>query len=144
MLDIGLSQILRLQIPRIAHGRVHVTDMHLIRTCYDTFGDGVIARNDDVVAGHVKLLDGERHQPEIVAEMTTCQRQALDEGGIDSLAGEEVTRRLGDEIHQGEQVGFGEAGDKLLQHPLRAGIGLQPFVNQRDPHTAHSCPPQQR
>ena len=47
---------------------MHIADMELVGPGDDAFGDRMMAREDQILARKVQLLDGERHQGEIVAE----------------------------------------------------------------------------
>ena len=50
VLQAALAQVLRLQVPGVAHWRMHVADMELVRPGNDALGDRMIAGDDDVVA----------------------------------------------------------------------------------------------
>ncbi len=98
----GLAQIFVLHVPGVADGRVAVADMGLIRAGEDAFGDGVAAGDDEVVAGHVELLDGDGHEREVSAVFCAGAGEALDEGGFRALAKKFGAVLVGEEIADGE------------------------------------------
>src|SRR5690606_7757498 len=56
-----LPQVLMLEIPGIANGRIDIADMKLVRPGQHALGDGVSAGEHHIVCGHIKLLYGQRH-----------------------------------------------------------------------------------
>ena len=128
-LDPGVVQILVLQIPDIAHRRVHVADVRLVRPGDHPLGNSVVTGNDKVIAAQVELLDGNRHQPEILAEVTAGERQALQECRLDPVPLQKIALQLIHEIDHGEDIGRREAAQQLFQDAFRPGIRLQPLMH---------------
>ena len=121
-----------LQVPGVAHRRVHVAHVDLVGTGQHAFRDRVVAGDDEVVAAQVELLDGERHQAEIVAEEPAREGKALDEARPDLAPAEEAALTLGHEVGDGEEVSLGKADQDLLEHALGARVGLEPLVHDGD------------
>ena len=55
------TQIVVLQIPGIAHRRMYIGEVQLVRAGYDTLRDREATRQHDVVSAEVELLDRYRH-----------------------------------------------------------------------------------
>jgi len=70
-------QVLVLQIPRIAHGRVDVAKMRLIRPRQHALGHRMAAGDHQVIPGQIELLDPKRHERQVGAIMTPGPRHAL-------------------------------------------------------------------
>ena len=112
--------------------------MQLPRPGDHPLGDRVVGGDDEVVAGQVELLDGERHQAEIFAEMLPGEGQTLDETGADRPALEEAALRIGQHVADRKEIGLRPDLQHLLNHTLGAGIALQPFMDDGDLHAARS------
>ena len=74
-LHLGLPQVLVLQVPGVAHRRMHVGDMRLVGPGEDAVGDAVVARDHKIVTGHVELFHGERPQRLL---SSSAQRNCVD------------------------------------------------------------------
>ena len=123
MIETRFVQVLMLQIPGIADRRVHVADMQLVRAGQNALGYGMAAGNHQVVARHVQLLDGQRHQGQILLVVRLRLRQLLDESRGGALAAEVGAVLIGEEIDHGIQVGFRPDIQQSGKHPLGTGIG---------------------
>ncbi len=123
-----------LQIPGIANRRVHVADMQLVRASQHALGHRMAAGNDQVIGGHVQLLDGQRHQWQVLLIMSARLRQLLNEGGLGALAAKMSAVCVGKKIDDCEQVGFRPDGAETGEHPFGAGIRHQPIVNDGNFH----------
>ena len=123
-----------LQVPRVAHRRVHVAQVQLAGPGDHALGDGVVGRNDQIVGRQVELLDGQRHQRQVAAKARARERQALDEGGGGVLAAHEGALLGREEIDHAEQVGIEVDLQDLLDHLFAAGVADKPFVDDGDLH----------
>ena len=128
----GLAQVLVLQVPGVAHWRMHIADVELARPGEHALGDRMRARDHQIVAGEVVLLDGERHQRQVAAVALLCARKVLDEGGLDRFVLDEPAQRLRQEIDDAEEIGIGKHLDQLLEHTFRTRIVHQPLVHERN------------
>ena len=77
------GQVFVLRIPGIAHGGVHVADVQLVGPGQHALGDAVVARDHQVVARDVQLLDGQRHQRQVGRIFAPRQWQPLQKGRAD-------------------------------------------------------------
>jgi hypothetical protein len=76
--------------------------MQLIRTRNDALGNRVIARNDDVIAGKIQLLNRERHKAKILTVLRLCERKSLYEGRPNALVENMQSVNVGQEVDQTE------------------------------------------
>ena len=113
--------------------------MQLIRSGEHSLGHGIGAGDDQLVAGEIELLDGEGHERQIVPVPVPGAGEPLDERGSRGPAPQEVPLLLRDEVDQAEEIGLGIQNEQLLQHPLGAGVGHQPIVDNGDLHGSASC-----
>ena len=108
---------------------MHIADVQLVRPGQHALGHRVAAGNHNIKAADIQLLDGQRHQRQIMAKVAPRQRQALDKAGVYRLALQEPTRRLWHKVHHGKYLGLRKGQQQLFQHPLGTGVVLQPVSN---------------
>ncbi len=133
-LQTGFVQVLVLQIPGVADGRMHVADMQLVGAGQHALGDRMTAGNDQIIGRHVQLLDGQRHQWQVLLVVGARLRQLLDEGGGGAFAAEVDAVFIGKKIDDGEQISVRPDGAQAGEHTLGAGVRHQPIVNDGNFH----------
>lgn len=124
----GVPQVGKGHIPGIAHGRVHIGDMQLIRAGDDALRDTVRARDDEVVAPHVDLLDGQRHQRKIGAVMAPRSGQVLEECRMRLFPPQEASLRLRQEVHETVDIRLRIELQELFQYAFRACVCDEPVT----------------
>ncbi|MNY00887.1 hypothetical protein D3C86_1333970 [compost metagenome] len=128
-IDRGLVRVV--QVPGVAHGGVGVADVDRFGAGHDALGAGVSARQHQVVAGQVELLEGERHQGQELLVVLGGTGQALEEGRA-HVQPAELGRQQVPAVDGREDGGVREHAVEGPDHALGATEGGEPFMNQGD------------
>ena len=140
VVEAGLAQVLVREVPGVADGAVDVGDVELVRPGEDAFRDAVGARDNEVVARDVELLDGERHEGQIAAVVFPRAGELLEEARMRLLVFDETALSLGQEVDEGEDVGVREDVQDLLDDALGAGVDDEPVTDDSYFHESTSFP----
>ena len=127
-----LLRILRLKVPGIAHRRVAIADMQLVRARDDAFGNRMAVADHDVITGHIELLDGHRHERQEPPVEVLNEGHLLQEGRVDLPAAEASAMLLRQAVDQRIEVGVRKLRQHDLEHFLGASIGREPLVYECD------------
>src|SRR4051794_21200587 len=100
----SLPEILMLQIPGVAHRRMAEADVQLVRSGEHAFRHRIGAGQNEIIAGEIQLLYGERHEREKAPVAPPHARNPLQEGSLDSSAPQKTALGRGHEIDQAEHV----------------------------------------
>ncbi len=131
-----VAQVLVLHVPRVAHRRVDVSDVQLIGPREHPLADRRAARENDVVAAEIELLDREHQERQVVPIVRAHQRPVLRERRDRVLALKERALVLRQHVDRREHVGRRIQRDHLLEHALAADVGREPVVHERDARRA--------
>lgn len=140
VVEAGLAQVLMREVPGIADGAVHIGDVDLVWPGEDAFRDAVGARDNEVVARDVELLDGERHEGQVAAVVFPRAGELLEEARMRLLVFDETALSLGQEVDEGEDVGVREDVQDLLDNALGAGVDDEPVTDDSYFHESTSFP----
>src|SRR6185369_5400121 len=126
------SQVGELLVPGVAHRRADIADMQCVGVDDDSFRDRVTAGNHQVVAGHVELLDRDRHQRQEIREVRGNAGKVLQERGARAAPAQRRPLVLGHVINECEQIRLRETSQDFGQHAFGTGEIHQPVVHDRD------------
>ena len=140
VVEARFAQVLMREVPGIADGAVHIGDVDLVWPGEDAFRDAVGARDNEVVARDVELLDGERHEGQVAAVVFPRAGELLEEARMRLLVFDETALSLGQEVDEGEDVGVREDVQDLLDDALGAGVDDEPVTDDSYFHESTSFP----
>ena len=112
---------------------MNVADVQLVGAGDHTFRHCVGAGNHEIITGKINLLNREGKR-QVGPEPLSGKGQVLDQAGARHAPLEEGSIPGRQKIDQAEEIRGGEHGEELFRHSLGASIGLEPFVNDGDPH----------
>ena len=93
---------------------------------------GIAAGDDEIVAAQIELLDGKRHEGDVMAVVFAPAGQLLHERGLHRLPLQEGTALVIEPVDETEKIGIGIDQDDLFEHALSSAIDRKPVVDDGD------------
>jgi hypothetical protein len=123
-----VTQVLEMQIPRIAHRGMDVADVQLFRGGQHAFCKRVRAGHDDVDIAQVQRLHRERRERQVVPEPFFHEGHALQKGGLDVCRLEPCTVLRRKKVDRRRERRLWQALQHRANHIFGAAPFSEPFV----------------
>ena len=91
----GGIQIVLIEIPEIAHGRMAVADVRRVGPGDDSLGGPGLAGDDEIIAAQIQLFQRKRHQGKVFLVMPHASRKLLNKCRMNRVGRNGFGERLG-------------------------------------------------